>query len=118
MSRSVPYSIFHEVRGVGKLVKNSKKFVQWDFQLDEEPHKTFRVELLYSSVSGKRKLSIDGDDVVNVGMWDELSFDQWNYCSVIGPAGHTIRIQQDGGKYGKWPAPRPTGFRIYIYVYM
>ena len=46
---------------VGRKVKSSKKYHQWEFSLNGNYHK---IELFHSLVSGRKKLVVDGDYIL------------------------------------------------------
>ena len=50
-----------EVRNVGRFVKESKTIYTWDFTLNS---KTYKVELEHSKITGKRKVILNGKQLV------------------------------------------------------
>ena len=57
---------------VGRKVKSSKKYHQWEFSLNGNYHK---IELFHSLVSGRKKLVVDGDYILK----DDSYFNDFRY---------------------------------------
>ena len=51
-------ALFYEVANVGKRIKKSKKRYTWQFELDSRNQK---LDLYVSSLSGKRKVMLNGE---------------------------------------------------------
>ena len=49
-------NLHQESKEVGKTIKSSKKYFNWEFNIDS---KFYKVEMFHSKISGKKKLILD-----------------------------------------------------------